>query len=962
MQEDSEPLIAIGRMTLARVGGVFATCHQFPKEFNPLIERDGFLLENAPELGSFDFWDWFTKPRNQDESTFDDTLKAVLKYGGGLMFALTTFRLFMKMERTGVFRRFLTYHLSETRIKSMYTRLRDAFREVEYFPVNADPAHSHGVVAASRAAANNLMSAIVSRVGLNKYIYQMSVHDQKKDNRGLRSYFWSSDLKFEPQFDKIDRHDVIIMTDVDYYVDMNEELCYNNLPHLLYTVTPTSAGYHGTNYSYHFNDDQTITWSVSGGAEYTHELWCYSTDTVVATQKFCGIPYKAVLYDVQQRSTEADKSVIGLFPISTHYGLSAIWTYFKGNPLVRFTMCKDKFAKVVVRTKEDKLVSVARVGSQTSATVPLSTFESLISTRMISPKGQLSLYQVKAHLQDSKDKDVMAPILMHYLNTTEFDVKPVDHIETPTMVAYSFAVPDPTDKPVMTSFMNPLITPGFVPLKNADCSDQSIRGRVLEPREKAKEVLGEFKMTNHKLQCLEFFMNHLVPLDKRHKAVAYDFLEVQSRQVKPGQLRDLQTSGYYSNYSGIIKTFMKAEVYGKPTDPRNISTFDSNMKIPYAAYIYPVMDMLKNYPFYAFGNSPREVAARVSEICANSKMVVCQDVTRMDGYVNEFCRQIEAMLLTHMYPVEQHAEILELHAASYNNAAVTSFGTWYDQEFSRGSGEMGTSAFNTILTLFMMFLAYVYDGYTMDEAWIRLKLYCVAGGDDGVAGDVSVNSVIRSGRDVGFIVKAPFYERGETGVNFLARIYGPEVWHGDPNSMCSLRRQLEKFHMTQDLPISPEQKLYEKAFSFWLTDENTPVIGVYVNKVLELANNFKHTGSIVRFWDQYPKDEQYINIYEDWMDQVMVMELETESFDVAGFYREVESAKALSDLLNIHTHYMEGREFTYPGFSPEPGRLIATTYSVYGKSKPDLPKARKAKKVKFGSFKEEHVLETVDKQ
>jgi hypothetical protein len=85
--------------------------------------------------------------------------------------------------------------------------------------------------------------------------------------------------------------------------------------------------------------------------------------------------------------------------------------------------------------------------------------------------------------------------------------------------------------------------------------------------------------------------------------------------------------------------------------------------------------------------------------------------------------------------------------------------------------------------------------------------------------------------------------RGKIGVSFLARLYGPDVWHGDASSMCDVARQLAKLHVTPHLPpnITPEQKMTEKAMSFFLSDRNTPVIGAWASTIVEqFANLTRH--------------------------------------------------------------------------------------------------------------------------
>jgi hypothetical protein len=463
-------------------------------------------------------------------------------------------------------------------------------------------------------------------------------------------------------------------------------------------------------------------------------------------------------------------------------------------------------------------------------------------------------------------------------------------------------------------------------------------------------------MTAHKQRALDFFMNYLVPFDKRHKGEPLDYDAILERQKKPSQVQDCEKAGFFCSIHNAVTSMPKKEAYGKPSDPRNITIFPPSKKIPYAAYLYAVMDYFKTLDCYAFGRTPKEIAMRVAAICSVSKMVVCQDIHRMDGHVNEFCRDIELMFCRYFFPLKYHDDIEMLHAQHFGNKVITSHGTKYDQEFDRGSGEMGTSVFNTLITLFIMFLSYVNDGHDFPMAMKKVMELCTAGGDDGVAGDVTPQSVVKAGRDVGFIVKAPYFNRGETGVNFLSRVFGDLVWQGDPNSMCSLRRQMEKFHLSADVPISAAQKLFEKSCSFLLTDRHTPIIGQLCLKVVELCSGFVNTKTIKRFYDDFPEEDQYPNVFDDWMYDVADQELECDVFDYELWDEQLDAAKKVDDLLNMAPCHLEGREWKTDGFQIEPGRIIISTYSVYGKPKPaikakaeNVARAITLAKVRFGT-------------
>lgn len=902
------------------------------------------LVETCPKLGPADpivvtsagLRDWFFEPRDEDlfvydnEKSLDFPLPQTLKLAFGSIAAVSILRSVFKIYVIGLrqqCRRIITNELGYAPCKSTnYRLLRDAFNSTPLFEVQPNPNHSHGRSASVRTEVVRFTQNVAFAAGLETYCYQMSNRDQSNNMRGERIYYWAKDVAVLPQYDEVCPTDLITMVDVDYYLDMNERLVNNPKPHLLYTVVPETAGRTTQEYSYSFTEDNKIRMTVSGGASYEHELYNYCVDWFTVTRKnWFGIPVATVVYDVCMRRTSPDRAAVMLSPMRAHYGLAAIFSHYMGRPLERLkTYVHGGFSKVRINHDGNRTTSVARAGSETSCTITTDTFNILKSTRNISPQTKLSLYQVKQHISND---NTASPILVDYFNNTvdpsypELWSKP--RVE---MVKFSFITPGPSDKPSMVAFGAPMVPPAFVPLLTPDNADQAIRGRVIFPREQVAKVVGEFKMTESKLRAAREFVQRLVP--KPGIGVPLDYDSVAEKQARPGQKKDLQDANFTNVFVNIVVSFMKKEAYGKPTDPRNITTFQPKSKIDYAAFMYPIMDHLKTYPFYAFGITPLEVATRVASIAQRSSLVVCPDISRMDGYVNAFCRLLEQAVGLRFFAPEHAAAFAEAHSEAFDNIGVTSAGTKYDQGKSRGSGEMGTSSWNTVINLFILYLAAYRTTSCFDAAWKVLTEQVLAGGDDGLVGDVPEAQIIRAARDVGFIMKTPTYTRGEVGVNFLARVYGPDVWNGDPTSMCSLRRQCEKFHLTPAVPLSAADKLCEKAVSFSLTDSQTPVIGNLVTKVLKLRPGYVPSGLLSRYGDNHAIGEQYPNGYDDWMMQVAEEELPL--VNISALLSAIDSAASLDDLLHLPACYEEGREFTYDEWDPESGLLIAKTMETLG--------------------------------
>lgn len=855
------------------------------------------------------------------------TISTVLKNLFGLITIAQFLRTLFKFSWKGALRRYITYEMgSAPPFIHNYRRLRDIFNTTEFFKSDPFKDHSHGRVASERASAKRFMHNIAVACGMEEFSFQMAKSDQDAGLRGERSYFWARDVSAEPRFDALADSDMVTLIDVDYYMDMPQHLCDYPRPHLVYTVVPETAAASNEEYSYHFDKLGQIVWNVKGGAKYVHRLWHYGTDWFTVCRTRFGIPWYTVTYDLQARRTSENKQVILMTPMREHFGVAAILSYWMGKLLSRVEPVVGDFAKVKTFT-DLSYTSVARLGMEASATIPSTLFDSLLSTRNNAPKQQLSAYQVKSLVSGVLSKDdvlTASPILTDYLNNApDRLVDPFSVVETVNAINFSFAVPDPKDKPAMVPFASPLITPAFVPMKNAATGNQAIVGRVLQPRADAMKKLGEFKMTPNKQRAVAEFALRLFP--NGYEGVPYSFEEVAEKQTKPRQKRDLTDAGQLGTLRNIVSSFMKGEAYGKFTDPRNITTFNPIKKIDYAHFMYPLMDAMKSKPYYAFGRTPRSIAERVAAICSTSAFVICPDISRMDGYVAKFARAIERTVGLRFFRPEHHEEFVRNHEESFGNKGITADGLRYLQEYSRGSGEMGTSVWNTIINLFIIYYAFYIQEGCWDIAWKKFEEFTLAGGDDGMVGELNPDTFERAARDTGFIVKVPVYRVGDHGVNFLARVYGPDVWGGSPNSMCSIRRQLEKFHLSPHVPLSSTQKLYEKSLSFSFTDKSTPLIGPLVTRVLASATGYTTTKTLARWGDDNPLEDQYPNYLEDWMWDICREELEPD-LDIVSLERWIDDGvcRTMEQWLEVPQFYHAGREFNVeePGAIVEPGMII----------------------------------------
>jgi hypothetical protein len=674
------------------------------------------------------------------------------------------------------------------------------------------------------------------------------------------------------------------MVDVDYYVDMPKRLVDNFAPHFLYTLVPSGVGKDVGEYKYTFDKDNNVVYDVSGGGHYEHPLWDWSGDSVrVERRNMVGITTRVAFYAIERRWIDDDHQLVLLAPLKRYVGW---WDSFVAKRLItvrgldRLRVVDGEFTRMRVNVGESLVVCTGKPLAYTQASVPARVDDALASTAKTVKYG-LTLATVKSKMSDgavaSGDSKNFpgCEVLLEY------------HLSRPRAIAQTVSgavrrfqwVPKGTHVeddavPGMVAFMQPLLDGAFVP--------DRCRGNDLRAAQERVEKLKahDVEMDSFTSKCMNEFRDLLLR-EFAGTLTPVEMDEVYERQSKPTQRRILDAA-QHERRTDKAKNFVKREAYGNVNDPRVISQICGPDKMAYSAYMYPFADVIKVQDWYAFSKTPREIAERVAQICESATYVDNTDFSRMDGRVGNVARELETRVMLAAFRPEHRTELHELMRNQYCLRGVMGSGVKYDTGLARSSGSPETSAFNTMLNAFIMYLTLrkqlTPEGAfnSPHEAWAGLGIY---GGDDGLTAGLDRRLAEKSAAAVGQKLELLRVHRGELGVSFLARRYGPDVWFGAADSCCDIARQLAKFHVTVHLPssVSAVDKLREKAFAFSLTDSNTPVIGAFCKRVLTCyplrPNKFRN---ILDLWRvELDITKQYPNTYGDWMEDLLMEQVPT---------------------------------------------------------------------------------------
>jgi hypothetical protein len=767
---------------------------------------------------------------------------------------------------------------------------KEAFLSIDYTEKPPTEGHSHGVAAAVRNGGKVMAQRYARAAGLPLFFYQARAADMGEGVSYSRVPFWPKDLSSPYSPSSPLPRSLLVMIDTDYYVDMNKILVGRTGPTLLVTFVPSALVGAVNGETYRFVDSTHVEMWVTGGATYRHPLWDYNTDCFVAVHRRLGALLSSTVYLVERKQISPDRQVILLVPVVSFGMLGTLLLFTMGGRyLERFRVdCTAGYSRMRVLSSTEKKnptrdLYLSPVGSWSQVRMEWGEYQGLFESEKATSTGltkgavrttlgsneteaSLVVNVIRAQAQSLGPVVVRLPVAInHYKVLATKGGKPSE-VRVPEKAG---GIP-PVDsgKPGMTAFATPLSTGGFAAEVTESNLAAGVTKRILEPQERVKDLPP---LPRKWKKWLKGLWTRLV---RKGSVRLWSMEEVEEKMDKPSQKRNL-AEAELSRTAPEIRAFGKNEAKAAPKAQRVIASPDSTTKVECSRYTLALSAALKRHPFYAPGKNPLQLAKRVGEICVKAEVgVSCDDFSQMDGSQNKRTEENYREFCFHSFHPKDHRDLKTLLDRE-EGLPVRGAGVKYTNKRNLPSGVSRTSLMQTITNIECVWICFKLQGKTDDEAWEALGVYM---GDDGCTADLDPVRFETVCKAMGFVLKHCFVERGERGVNFLARYYGPFVWGGDLESVCDLKRQLPKLHMTVNLPagVTPLEKLAEKARSYLLSDRNTPILGEYYSRVEELTEgmDLKRVKKL-REWNQYYSDPkvQYPNSYQSWMEREVEVQI-----------------------------------------------------------------------------------------
>lgn len=730
-------------------------------------------------------------------------------------------------------------------LRRQFLSIEDTFRS---FPMRAAAVHSHPNAAVNRTAMANHMQTLAFENGWIPYHVSRAEGDSYE---GSRYFYTAKDLGIKYRNDNIKSNSVIIMTDVDYYANMNAWLELY-LPILLYTFVPEQMSARRQDYAYHFEGDEVV-FDVSGGAGYRHKLWVYTGDTISVFDTIGNL----LTYSIEQRVVPDDpdhRFVIMVPKAKINYPYSKI-VHIEETGLKRFKNRGYLYDPI------SDIMSVQVTAKYQSVELKNIVYEAC-KERMRNKISQPLIVDIERILRDAGVHEhlVKAPLIFKHMehlvdkNATKTTIMPHEqnnsyHPDPPGALTH-----DDGNLTGEAATSN-LISPGAAMPTNSEASDiATVQGRVIRP---ANNRIPP-STYNNEANC---FLSQLVR--SANVGTPWTTAQVAAEQDGIHQRARLEACKHTMSLTSpnSLKAFVKVEAYSTANDPRNITTNSAETTTMMSTFTYAFKEsVLKQAPFYSPGMTPTQITDRMRDITTTSG-VISSDFSRFDGSISEWLqiRIVRAAYLRWL-KIEQRPEFDKWFNGVFIRRATTTHGLAYDPGWGTRSGSPITTDGNTLMNAFVTFCALrrtqKADGnvHSVIEAYNALGLYC---GDDGYTSLIPGLAASITAVAIDFGLKVEVIEHRQGPYPYCGR------WFIDPmHTPCSYqdpKRTLPKLHLVKNGSMSLEQRITNKATGYMVTDSKTPLIGPWCRKVLAITKltprNMEHE-ELYKMQHPWPQEDE----------------------------------------------------------------------------------------------------------
>jgi len=821
------------------IRNVTGSPEEFYEHINSCIEFDGWLLE-IPKV---------VKLADEGSGWVLEGLKKNLWIGVASGCALFSFYLTVRKYRGGPYESALKFAPSRILQRILVDKSRRHF-DTAWFPLDSltqvterKKDNGHKISGQVRDAARKMIYSAISGYGCSAFeISPADVIYSKPENCDLQHYA-CSDLHQPVSDSVVEGHHVVVMTDVDHFIENFSKYATAGVPMIMHGFNPLKVAGADGDCRFRIISD-VVHYEVGGGGNWSHEVWDWTK-----TGEFIEFNYrvnslstlllalvgirKKIIHKIHVARPWADcpdRVLVWTIPQYSFYSVNWLGNDLRSRKLerVKYRDCKRPgWNSLVYLDEENELqFNFGREGADASTTMlkehvdmllPLKTPQS-VTTRMLNLK----------YLEIAD----MANFLQFYEGNNDYNLdcyrmmrcmQPQVH-----WPIHSYSDNFQTKARV---YSNPLVSDhNLMPdIRNWEALSQSLEERVTFVKNTATP---ESRYGEYARQFIDLVLGPY-----KHQGVALGIDETIDELDKPAQI--LQTKMVVETLDSPIRELITGFLKNEPImkDGRIISAFaDFRYILQLSRFTLAmrneVLHAEHNRHWFCPGLTPKQISGMVVDYVSSVPEPVEGDYTNFDGRVSAWMqRHVMNAMYTNWVRREDQLELGDLLKVLISCPAKSkAFGFQYKAGVGVKSGSPTTCDANTIANGFMMYVAAMESGISMQPE-LAFRSIGLAFGDDSLFETRCSVTWKRVARDLGMELKIVEYDATK-GIGFLGRIF-PDPYTTDTSFQDPLRT-LRKLHLTtrhNNIPIG--SAAIDRLTGYLVTDKLTPLISDYCKMIVK---------------------------------------------------------------------------------------------------------------------------------
>jgi len=365
-----------------------------------------------------------------------------------------------------------------------------------------------------------------------------------------------------------------------------------------------------------------------------------------------------------------------------------------------------------------------------------------------------------------------------------------------------------------------------VPANGPNAIVNAVHKRLFEP---PKHVAMSPEIAAHAVA----FAQMVFPDDD--SLVALDPAEVYAAMKRPVQRAEaLRLDSVWDLATTQASLFAKSEPVKGDAAVRLIAAFQGPFNPDTARYTLPLSEWMSKFKCWGPSKKNQDIQSLVRELHASvfekfdEALPVSGDFSKYDATTGPIGRDLLFIVLLCGFRLSPHAarDIRKALAFLDDPVARSSAGP-ISLGYGTKSGSADTTLRNTLLNMFLLFVAHVRAGLSRTDAFSAVVETSLVYGDDSLTAPIPTQVAVASEFGLKLVIEPSPHGH----CTFLGRLYPTPRFSGD--CIASMSRFLGKFHIIEvPAGCTPERAVSQRAMGHLVNDPMTPLLSTFSRAIL----------------------------------------------------------------------------------------------------------------------------------